>query len=500
MDESLKRGFRSLVSAKVAMSVIGAATLPLVVRVLGPGRYGDYAFLMSTFSLLMLVVTPAVTEGVQKFVAEDRDRPEWRAHVVGFYLRLALVLAAVGSVALAALTWIGVVERFLDPRFTLFFYVLSAHVVFTQLKVFTRHTLLGLGLERFSEGFSVLVKLISRGVGLTLAFVGFGVVGFLAADLLAAAVFVLAGALVLRGQISLSGAVRTRPDVPVRELLSFNGLNVVTVLLMMSLLHVDVMMVRLIEGDAEAGYYKAALVIAEYVLLMSRSLQSLMLHSASRLWSQGRTGRIQSLASRLTRYVFLSTALLAVGIFVLADRVMPLYFGPEFTASVRPLAILLPGVVGFALARPIYGINKGSGRLGPLVYALGATAAINVVANAVLIPRYGLTGAAVATSVSYGLMFLFQAGCAAYLGYSPVEDARPLRLVATVVPTLVALVALDSVIASDYLALAVVPPAGFFLFTTLALATGAVGRAEFDEAVTVLPAQVHRRIPRLGVD
>jgi len=500
MSHDLKQGFQSLVSAKLATSIIGAATLPLVVRVLGPGKYGDYAFLMSTFSLLMLVVTPAVTEGVQKFVAEDRDRPDWRAHVFGFYLQLALVLAAVGSLALAAVTWAGVVEHYLGSRFTIFFYVLSTHVVFTQLKVLTRHTMLGLGLERYSEGFLVLLKVISRGVGLALAFVGFGVVGFLAADALAAVVFVAAGWLVLRGHISLSESLRTRPDVPVRELLSFNGLNVVTILLMMSLLHVDVMMVRLLEGDASAGYYKAALVIAGYVLLVSRSLQSLMLHSASRLWSQGRTDRIESLASRLTRYVFLVTALFAVGIFVLADRALPLYFGPAFTASVRPLAVLLPGVVGFALARPIYGINKGSGRLGPLVYALAATAVINVVANAALIPRYGLTGAAVATSLSYGLMFAFQSGCARYLGYSPLEDLRPLRLVATVAPTLAVLVVVEGAIVSDYLALAVVPPLGFALFVALALLTGALDRTEFDQAVRILPAPIHRHVPRIGVD
>jgi len=500
MEHDLKQGFRSLVSAKLATSLIGALTLPLVVRILGPGNYGDYAFLMSTFSLLMLVVTPAITEGVQKFVAEDRDRSQWQTQVVGFYLRLALVLAAIGSLSLASLSWFGVIERFFDPRFTLFFYVLSVHVVATQLKVFTRHTLLGLGLERYSEALSVLLKAISRGVGLALAFVGFGVAGFLAADVFAALVFFVAGTVVLRSRISLLTAVRDRPSVSTREFLSFNLLNVVTVLLMMSLLHVDVMMVRLLEGDTEAGFYKAALVIAQYILLISRSLQSLMLHSASRFWSQGRTGRIQSLASRLTRYVLLATALLAVGILVLADRALPLYFGPEFTASVRPLSILLPGVVGFALARPIYGINKGSGRLVPLVYALGATALINIVANAALIPIYGLTGAALATSVSYGLMFVFQTGCARYIGYSPVEDLRPGRLVLTIATTLVVLVQFDGALGSDYLALAVVPPIGFVLFTGLAIATGAIDRAEFDQAVTVLPARVHRHIPRLDVD
>jgi len=494
MDHDLKRGFRSLVSAKVLASVIGVVALPFVVRVLGSDGYGDYAFLMSTFSMLMLFVSPLVTEGVQKFVAEDRARDDWQAQVLAFYLRLALVAALLGSLLVATITWTGAIERVLEPRFTVFFYFLAALVVVIQLQMFTRHALLGLGLEHFSESFSVGKKLGSRVGGLALAAVGFGVAGFLAANIVTSFLVAVAGFVVLRRRVSVREVFRATPDVPTRKLLSFNGLNVVTVMLMMSLSHVDVIMVRLFRDGAAAGHYKAALVVAEYLWLVPMALQSLLLHSGSRLWSQGKTDRIEQLTSDLTRYVFLATSLLAIGIYVLADRVVPLYFGAEFTATVEPLALLLPGVVGFALARPIYAVNKASGRLGLLVGALGVAAVFNLAANAVLIPRYGLSGAAVATSASYGSMFLLQAWCAHELGYSPVQSVRPGRALVTVLVSLGVIAAVDAAIRSDYVALAVVPAVGAVVFTAVALSTGAIDRSELGLVTSLLPAPLAERV------
>jgi len=494
MTYDLKSGFKSLVSARVLTSVIGLLTLPLVVRVLGPGDYGDYAFLMSMFSFMMLCISPLITEGVQKFVAEDRSRDDWEQSIVGFYLRLAIGLAVIGSLVVLAGALTGLVGRLLNPRFELFFYFLAVHVVVIQLQNFTRHTLLGFGLESFSESFSVVGKFLTRVGGLALAVGGLGIVGFLVSEAVSAAVIALAGFLVIRRRVSVLKALRSRPRVPVGEILSFNGLNLVSVVLMTSLFHVDVVMLRLIEGGTATGFYKAALVLAEYIWIVPAALQSLLIHSASRLWSQDRHDRIGSIASALTRYVFLATSLLAIGIFVLSDVFVPLYYGPEFRASVRPLVYLLPGAIGFALARPLFGINKGNSRLVPVVAALSVSAVLNVVGNYLLIPVYGIVGAAVATSLSYGSMFLLQVACARYLGYSPLEDIRPVRLLATVIVAGPVIFGIDRALPSNVIALVLIPPLGFLVFAVVAVWTGAIDGSELREATSILPAPIGTRV------
>jgi len=442
---NLNKGFRALLSGRFLLAVIGAVSLPLIVRILGPENYGDYAFLMSSFSMMMLFVSPAVTEGVQKFVAEDRESKYWKEQVVGFYLRLAVGLAVVASIILVGLTSAGSFNGFFSQASDNLFYLLALYIVCSQMGTFTRHTLLGLELEEFSEMYSVLRKVAS---------------------------------------------VSNFDALPTRNLLSFNGFNIVLVVLMQSLFHTDILMVKYFIGSSPTGYYKAALVLAEYIWLVPTVLQSLMLHSASKLWSEDKQKQIQSLAAKLTRYVFLLTALLGIGIFFLADRFIPLYYGAEYSAAVRPLLFLLPGAFGFALARPLYGINQATGRLQPLIVALSVSALANIALNYVLVPPYGIVGAAVATSVSYGSMLVFQVVCARYLGYSPLRGLRLGRLLVTVAVAAPAIFGLEYLIKSDILALVIVPPAGFIVYTGLSVMTGAVDTAELRDASSMLPPQV----------
>lgn len=495
MSDGLTKGFLSLFSARVAISILGTLSLPVVVRILGPESYGDYAFLLSVFSMMMLLVSPAVTEGVQKFIAERRDVDHWEERVAGFYFRLSLLLAVPGSLLLAFLTWQGVIASLFGPGFEVLFYILALHVVATQLSSFSRHTLLGLELEQYSEALSVVRRAVSLGVGIGLALLGFGVAGFLVGHVAAALFFTASSLLVFRRKLALSKTLDLDLDaLPARTFVAFNGLNIVLVVLMQSLFHTDVMMVRIFLGGAETGYYKAALVLAEYLWMVPIALQQLMIHSASQLWSEGRLERIEELASSLTRYVFLVASLLAIGIGALADSFVPIYYGAEFGAAVLPLLVLLPGAVGFALARPVYGVNQAAGRLKPLVLVLAVPAGGNLALNYLLIPVYGIAGAAVATSLSYGSMFLLQVVRAHYLGYSPLSALRPLALIGTVAVSGPVIVGVDYAIGSDLLSLLLVPPVGFAVFATVAVVTGAVTRAEVRQLTRVLPPVVGNRV------
>jgi len=259
---------------------------------------------------------------------------------------------------------------------------------------------------------------------------------------------------------------------------------------MMSLFHVDIMMLRLIVGGEQTGYYKAALTLAEYIWLIPTSIQTLMLHSTSNMWSRGESDRIGELAGRVTRYVFLLTGLLAIGVFTLADSFVPLYYGSEFSVIVRPLAILLPGALGFALARPLYGINKANGRLWPLTVVTIVAALGNALLNGLLIPRYGMAGAAIATSTSYASMFLFQVACGYYLGYDPLQGIRPVRTITTLAVSAPLIVGLKALIHGRLISLIVIPLAGFAIFWAVAFSVGAVDTDELDRGIAAVPFPV----------
>ena len=483
--------FLSILSARLLTTVISIASTPIIVRLLGPGGYGDYAVMLSIFSLYMIPVSSGITEGVQKFVAEAREMDHWQENVIRFYGVLAVGMVSVAALVLLAVTASGLAESIFGTEFTLYFYLLVGYVVVSQMRALVYHVVLGFGLEPISGPLSVVKKFVTVSVGIGLVTVGYGVSGMLIGHIGANLVVALSAAYVIAKRISLSKLIGGTPDAfPYRELLSFNVLNIVLILLVTSMFHVDVIMLRTLVGSETTGFYKGALAIAEYVWLVPIALQTVLLHSASTLWSENRTAAITDFASRITRYTVLLVLLMAIGLAALAEAFVPLYYGDPFSAAIFPLLLLLPGVVGFAGARPLQAISQGSGKIKILIVATGGAAGLNLVLNAVLIPIYGMNGAAVATSVGYASMFGFLVWAAWRIGYDPLDDFRPLRILATGAVSAPPILLLADAIGSDVVALVVVPPIGAVVYLLAAVLLGAIDTGEITEIVRKFPLPI----------
>jgi O-antigen/teichoic acid export membrane protein len=481
VDRSIVRGFLSIFGADVGKLLLSLAITPIIVRVLGGKGYGDYAFLLSVLGIAMIFVNVGIFDGVRKYVAENRDDPNWKANVFAFYLRVALVVAVGVSMLVIALGQIGVVGMAFGQRYEIYVYLVAGLIVTRQLATLARGTLMGFGYEQFSEPLRLLRLVLMAVVGIPLAVVGFGVSGLLAGRLVArAAVAAISLSVVFRKVDRRSLTARLPDGFPRRELFSFNSLSVVLLLLTMSLYHVDVLLLKGFTNSSTVGYYKAALVVAEMLWFAPQAFQMVLLHSSSELWSEQNTEYITEIASRTTRYTLLLSLLLGLGLFALADAFVPLYFGKEFEPATAPLLFLLPGTIGFAVVRPTIAISQGKGDLRNLIHATGIASVLNLVLNVTLIPRYGMVGAAIGTTVGYGSMFALHVRSARKFGFDPLADLRAGRIAVTAIPTMAVIVALSEFLPGQLLSLVVVPPVGFLVYTGLAIYVGALDGEEID--------------------
>jgi O-antigen/teichoic acid export membrane protein len=176
------------------------------------------------------------------------------------------------------------------------------------------------------------------------------------------------------------------------------------------------------------------------------------------------------------------------GLAALAHDFIPIYYGSEFDAAVLPLLLLLPGVLGFALARPIFAIGQGKGQLQILIAATGTASLINVFLNALLIPSYGMMGAAVATSVGYGSMLVLHVLAALRIGFNPIDDLRLKRVTTVAVIAAAVIFGLSSIIGSSMVSLVIVPPIGFIVYSALSLKFSVISSEEARQVVQHLPS------------
>jgi O-antigen/teichoic acid export membrane protein len=484
MNNRTLSGILSVLGGKIGGLLIGVITTPLLVRILGSSNYGDYAFLLSIFAIITTFTHAGISAGIRKYIVEERDQDRWKKHVFAFYARLAIALACLGGGGLILFAVIGPVEELFGAGFSQYFVLLAGMVVTNQLFYVSRYTLMGLHFEQYSESISVLRTFLFAIFSLSLAYIGFDVAGVLIGTAVSFLVCALGATWILRTHIDVTAVFKSLPtDFPAGNLFNYNVYNTIFVLLTISLYNTDLLLLQPIAGSQTTGLYKAALVIAEFVWLIPTTVQIIFIQSSSEMWSREANEEITSMASKATRYTMAFTILLLLGIAALANPFMALYFGSEFNDAVTPLLLLLPGVLGFAVARPIYAIGQGKGELRILIIATGIAAAINLVLNLLLIPRYGMSGAAVATSVGYGSMVIFHYFAARQIGYNPFGDLRLARIGATVIVAAPVIFGVAFLIDSRILSLLIVPPVGFTVYSTLAIRIGVIS---VDEIIPLL--------------
>jgi O-antigen/teichoic acid export membrane protein len=497
MDRTLLRGFLSVFSAKLGTVAITIVLTPVLVRLLGTAGYGAYSFVLSALGILLIVVNAGIYDGTRKFIAEDRSHPNWSANVFGFYLRLAAVFAIVAAGLLALVTQSGLVTRLFGAEFERYFWLLVVLLCVRQLFQTVRGGLMGLGLESRSELFVIGRKMTFAVAAVGLAVIGWGVAGVLVGQILSYAVFSLPALYVLARHLDLGAVAGRLPSgFPRRPLALFNIESVVLVLLMTSLYHVDILLLQPLRGSQATGVYRAALLVAEFLWFVPFTVQTVLLHSSSALWSRGETDRLSKLSSRITRYTLSLSVLLALGIAGLIDPFVHLYFGPGFGPTAPAVLLLLPGALGFAVARPIFAIGQGSGQLRLLIAATGGAAVLNLLLNLLLIPRYGLFGAAVATSIGYGSMLVVHVIAARKIGFDPFAAVRPLRLGAVTVCSAPVIFGAAWLIPAP-VSLLVVPPVGALTFALCALQFEFVTDDELADLCQRLPPGVAGPIRRL---
>jgi O-antigen/teichoic acid export membrane protein len=485
---NIVRGFISIFGSKMATLFLGFLITPTLVRLLGSSQYGNYAFLLSILGVTMILANAGIFDGTRKYIAEDRSESNWIEHVFGFYLRIALILAVSAALAYFAFSWSGLSDRFFGADFEIYFYLLGILVVSRQANSVARGGLMGLGFEDRSEPLSILRKALFGVFGLSLVYLGHGLVGVLIGHIVSTLIVLLLAYAILFQHLNLRSVFTGLPDkFPKKELLSFNSLSVILILLTASLYHVDILFLRVLTGDQATGYYKAALVVAEFLWFVPNALQMVLLHSSSELWANDRTDRITTLASRTTRYNLSLVLLFAIGLASLVRDFVPLYFGSGFDAAVLPLLLLLPGVLGFALARPIFAIGQGKGQLRVLILATGTASLVNVCLNALLIPTYGTRGAAVATSIGYGSMLVFHVLAARRVGFDPIDDLRLTRIAIVALLAAGVIFGLSSAIDSSVASLVVVPPIGFVVYAVLTLRLSVISPKETELITQRLP-------------
>lgn len=163
---------------------------------------------------------------------------------------------------------------------------------------------------------------------------------------------------------------------------------------------IDVFLIAYLLDDLSVGIYSIAVLLVERIWLIPQAVSSVLFARVSNLKTEIEKTNFTAFASRNALFLtFLSGSVLAL----ISPWLIQFLFGNEFNGSVIPFLYMIPGVVLFALSKILANDFVGRGRPEINSFIAFFVAILNIILNILLIPSFGIKGAAITTSICYGL-------------------------------------------------------------------------------------------------
>jgi len=410
---------------------IGIINGILLARLLGPAGKGDYYILVLVPTTAMVLLQFGLPQAFNFYSARGQTK---RIGIKALVLTAALTIVAVVAMVVLLPLFRESILHDITPgqlALALLAFPLSLYATLTTGIVMGRKAVRWYASIKIAYPIASTVLLVVILVGL-----GPSVDGAIAVFLIAAAIQAVGFAL---GAASVTRAVADPESASYRDLLRYGLRFYPGSLSGFFVYRADAVLIAFLIADASAdlGYYSMAVGLAEMIFFFPTAVSSLLFpHVAGS--SREDSDRQVAVVTRVTLLV----SAVAATMLVPAAAVVIWVLLPDFTPSLAPLLVLLPGVVALTGATIVGSYLRGIGRPGlPSLVSLMALA-VNIVANLVLIPRFGIVGAAAASLVSYTLSSLSLSLIAAHFTGTPVTGfwiprASDVRLVVTTVVSLV---------------------------------------------------------------
>lgn len=161
----------------------------------------------------------------------------------------------------------------------------------------------------------------------------------------------------------------------------------------------DVLVISQMMRPEDVGLYFAAAKTMSLVMFVHYAVGSAMAHRFSALNARGAQGELRSAVRQAVNWTFWPSLAGAMVILALGKPLLWL-FGPQFASAWPVMFVLVAGYLGRAAMGPSELLLNMLGQQRTTAVMAMTAALLNIVLNLLLVPRFGLMGAASATASS----------------------------------------------------------------------------------------------------
>jgi O-antigen/teichoic acid export membrane protein len=391
------RGTTVTFTTGVLNLILGVGTSVILARILGPDGRGIYALAMLLSSIIVTLGNLGIGSATVYYVARGEFRHQ---EILGSNILLSTAVGAFGIIT-GFIVVVFFHERIfpgVDPKYLLLALCLVPAEVFFS---FVMYILLGTQhIKEFNYVQIVRSLILLAFIIVALLWLKAGVAGAILAGFLT---WIVTDVLVFHQVRKIVGGVVLKPNTLYMSRAATYGLQAhLSNILGFFNYRVDILLINGFLGSAAVGLYSVGVGLVEKLWLVSQASSTVLFPRVAAETDEKRQKEFTPLIARTVLWI---TIICALTLALLSRWVVLLLYSNAFLPAVSALQALLIGIITLGVGRVLANDIAGRGRPIINVYISTAAVATNVILNILWIPKYGIVGAAWASTTSYTVSF-----------------------------------------------------------------------------------------------
>ncbi len=381
----------------------------LIARYLGPGDYGKIALAMTILALGTAVSVIGLNAGLQRYVSYFIGKKD-KKRIVGTIksgFRISFPLSLFISLIVFIFSPQIALHIFHNPELTPLFRIFSLIIPFNAAILLLKSLFLSFKkpeysvyVESFGEQF---LKLI---LTLVVVLLGGKILGVAYAYLAALSITLIFGFLLLQFKVFKVFKSKIMPVFDYRTLLIFSVPLFLSRILSLVMGWTDTFLLGYFKNETFVGLYNVALPLATSLTIFFTAFGALFFPIVTELYARKKITDIRNVYTVILKWIFLVTFPIFFLMILFPREIIRILFGGAYLPASVALVMLCFGYFIHATIGPA---NLGLQTFKKTRYILYITlgmATLNVILNILLIPRFGMIGAAAATTTTLFLTHL----------------------------------------------------------------------------------------------
>ena len=393
--QRIAKNTAALFAGQFVVAILGLVLSIFIARSLGAVIFGKLSFALAFTAIFAVFSDLGYSTLLIREVARDKSQAsKYLNNVISIRALLSFVIFVLIVIAINAMGYPTDTKNVI--------YLFGIYTLVVSFSGVFKVTFRAFEKMEYEAGITIFVNIIRVSLGLLVLFLGYGLIEL-------ALVFLFSGIFDFLLSFLVCERKFVKPKIEVDWDFWKNTIKIALPLSMLSIfgliyVRIDTIMLSVMKGDAVVGWYNAA-----YGLVLGfKPIPSLFLNAIFPLMSYYYVSSIDSLKvayEKASKFLLILGLPLAVGITLLADRIIPILYGQQFYPSIIALQILAWDLLLIFLYGPLGNVLVSTNKQNQMAALAGMSALLNVILNLILIPPLSYIGAAIATIITETFLF-----------------------------------------------------------------------------------------------